>query len=1287
VATITTRSGKGSALTHQEVDDNFTGLNTELGQKEVASNKGIANGYASLDAAGKVPSAQLPSYVDDVVEVANFASLPGTGETGKIYVTVDTNKTYRWAGSSYIEISASPGSTDSLAEGSTNLYFTQARARASISASGSLSYNSSTGVMSFTDAVTSVAGRTGAVTLTSSDVGLGNVENKSSATIRGEITSSNVTTALGFTPYNATNPNGYITSSALSSYLPLSGGTMTGNASFAHGANIYFGSSSNEAGPWTISVNGSGGATPATKGTGWGRNLIIKAGDSDNGIGLAGGDMFVRGGSPTSPSVVYGDVRIADLGGQVYLRSGEIALGSGNYNSYAPTLTGTGASGTWGISITGNAATVSGITSGQVTGALGYVPVQQGTSVTLNDIGVGGASPTDSINFSPWYGIGITNIPQAEGNYVQVAGFYGLRLRSANYVLDLPYTDTPTLNSNVIIHAGNYSSYALPLSGGTITGQISFSYTGDHAIQIGTIRGRPVGGQSGDFLHIYERVHIGSPAGWGTRSAPSYGLSTYGGADLATDTGAVRITTGSIAVGDAATRGLVFDGNYTNGQYRHRFRKQDPGAGLPLYIDYAHGTANAFTNIARFGGGGTYKEFSVYGSQEVVGGALVLDWNIASPSNYYNGLQLEVRATSGTAGIGFHRSGYSHVGIYHDALNTLKFNMNSGTVTLNHDAGTIIGTGNFSSYAVPTRTRSNWNDGTVINNVVGQLAWKNYGSNHTIFDASAGTSPDGTSVNNTNAQVPWGGTYPTLMGWNGANTYGVRVDSARIADSAVNGLTTSNYNSYALPLSGGTLTGNLISSGTARFSGATIAPYAGVYAGEAVGAASGNKLIYLYNNGGTLKLDAYDFGTSTPLGFTVGGNGGTVNLYTGATVNGNGILHAANYSSYALPLSGGQITGGVEFRSANQLTFSDGANSTRGFIKGVANTGTGAAGLVIATSGGESIVFKDGNADAGDINFVIRGDGVLLQGGSNQLLHAGNYTSYSPSLTGSGASGTWGINITGNAATATSASGAISANAVGSTGYGNGTFTWRQESGTFAGQSGWASYLISNHGDGATYYNQTLIMPFWSAPQYSRLEGGTFRGPYVFLSTENYSSYALPLSGGTLTGDIVFADNSARKIRNAANNAGYQPDDIYGNTYMFNASGGWYGDFTGYYWRSTGGSNLATLDGSGNFVATANVTAYSDERVKANWRTLDDGFVVRLAGVKCGIYDRTDVDLTQVGVSAQSLRPVLPHAVISSPDGDLSVAYGAAAMVSAVELAKELVTLRNKVAELEARIH
>ena len=73
---------------------------------------------------------------------------------------------------------------------------------------------------------------------------------------------------------------------------------------------------------------------------------------------------------------------------------------------------------------------------------------------------------------------------------------------------------------------------------------------------------------------------------------------------------------------------------------------------------------------------------------------LALDRNITSPSNYYNDLQIEVRATSGTAGIALHRNGNSHVGIYHDTRNVLDFDFNDGDVVLNHNTGTIWGSGN-----------------------------------------------------------------------------------------------------------------------------------------------------------------------------------------------------------------------------------------------------------------------------------------------------------------------------------------------------------------------------------------------------------------------------------------------------------------------------------------------------------------------------------------------------------------------------------------------------------------
>lgn len=82
-----------------------TATQTALNLKEDKANKGIPNGYASLAGDGKVPSTQLPSYVDDVIEVANYAALPTIGETGVIYITLDNNNVYRWSGSVYVQIS------------------------------------------------------------------------------------------------------------------------------------------------------------------------------------------------------------------------------------------------------------------------------------------------------------------------------------------------------------------------------------------------------------------------------------------------------------------------------------------------------------------------------------------------------------------------------------------------------------------------------------------------------------------------------------------------------------------------------------------------------------------------------------------------------------------------------------------------------------------------------------------------------------------------------------------------------------------------------------------------------------------------------------------------------------------------------------------------------------------------------------------------------------------------------------------------------------------------------
>jgi phage-related tail fiber protein len=156
-----------------------------------SSEKGVANGVATLDANGLVPSTQLPSYVDDVLEYATLAGFPATGESGKIYVDLSTNKTYRWSGSAYVYITSG--------------------------------------------AVDSVAGKTGVVTLTKDDVGLSNVDNTADAN-KSVASAAQLTTSrnLWGRPFNGTaNVTGAlsgVTTIAMSSVLTNS--VATGTAPF-----------------------------------------------------------------------------------------------------------------------------------------------------------------------------------------------------------------------------------------------------------------------------------------------------------------------------------------------------------------------------------------------------------------------------------------------------------------------------------------------------------------------------------------------------------------------------------------------------------------------------------------------------------------------------------------------------------------------------------------------------------------------------------------------------------------------------------------------------------------------------------------------------------------------------------------------------------------------------------------------------------------------------------------------------------------------------------------------
>lgn len=574
---------------------------------------------------------------------------------------------------------------------------------------------------------------------------------------------------------------------------------------------------------------------------------------------------------------------------------------------------------------------------------------------------------------------------------------------------------------------------------------------------------------------------------------------------------------------------------------------------------------------------------------------------------------------------------------------------------------TLLHNGNYSSYALPL------SGGTLTTGASSNLF---IGRNSTATNYNA-ISLNGNSADSSNMGLTGGGTGDSTLYINSPGNINIR--------------TSSFGNSFLFSGSAFSAPGAISSGGNSGF--ANDVYYGGV-----------RNPIWKFGNAPAYGLSYFQGSAGIGGADTVGIHFGTTSASTShfavtptaAYQNGNVVLHAGNYSSYTFPKSGSwmmgldsygytrehgmSMTGGSEFvvlsKSGQGYTLVDGsylAGEGGGFYSSS------------NSSGGTLLGFNSDTTSSLNFNTTT----VKLSG--NQILHAGNYTSYAAS-----ASHTQSINTLSDKPAWFNTGAGIAEH--------NNANEWRN-SGFYengGGGSNWPSATWYNsinvrHSNTGNYHGFQLAMSYYDNNLWFRsYQGsGTFQSWAVALSSQNYSSYALPLSGGTISGNQTITGNLTVSSNNTTGNGIILADDgdIVDLNDAYCSMRFSYG--VRVFSANRGGSAVHTLHSNGTFTASGNITAYSDERLKTDWAPVAADFVERLAKVKSGTYTRIDNNKRQAGSSAQDWQQLLPEVVTETDNEDktLSLAYGNAALVSAVELAKEVVDLRARVSQLESLIN
>jgi hypothetical protein len=691
----------------------------------------------------------------------------------------------------------------------------------------------------------------------------------------------------------------------------------------------------------------------------------------------------------------------------------------------------------------------------------------------------------------------------------------------------------------------------------------------------------------------------------------------------------------------------------------------------PTFNQNTTGSAGSVANAVTFNNGGTG---AASGTTYNGSAAQTISYNTvgAAPSGGSTSITSLGTVTAGTWNANVISATYGGTGV---AGTLTGISYMNGTSAHTAATGSQISTA-LGSTAISGQAGSVANALTINNSGTGSASGTTYNGSaaQTISYNSIGASPLAGSSSLTTTGTITSGTWQ-------ASTIGVAYGGTGSTSLTANNVLLGNGTSALQVVAPGT-SGNVLTS-----NGTTWVSAAATGGGATISPTTSNTTYYITGTPNTSGSLSTAYISST--------NGVSYNASTGALTASSFSGAGTGLTGTASSLTAGAVTGITNQVAASGVDYN--TLTTSGFYRmsiGGANQPAGDYGQLLVIHGGyDTITQIYGQYSNGHL-YTRSGNPSNVGGGGSwsswwTVLDSGNYTSYSPSLTGSGASGTWGINVTGSAGSATTAT---------------------KTSGDSVTSS--SLYILPNTGGSANWIflgtwscgqsGQKLIIRQFMSVGYNANSAQDCMYD-VYFKTSNGGSTQSGSTGAFYGDGIVWRTGPASSIQNlrvVQNNTGSYAVYAYCSNYsgdnsvyeVITSNGTWtnsatlatpsgnYIDLPIYTVLDTSGNTF-----SGSLTMTGSIAAQSDERLKTNWQDLQSDFVNRLANVKHGTFERIKDGTRDVGVTAQSLQPLLPEAVVEDKDGMLSVNYGGAALAAAIELAKEVKALRAEIAALKAK--